>query len=160
MNEVNAQNTSNQTTMNQETKPLFGSPYLIGKVNRDGFMKKNYKTWFEDYYKNYEVNTEALMPLKEKMNDIQIKVFMGTWCPDSQREVPRFYKILDNLQLNESQLTVISMDKYKETPEEYEVGMNIQRVPTFIFYRGQEEIGRIIESPEKSLEKDMVKIVE
>lgn len=158
MNEANAQ-TSNQTTVNKETKPLFGSPYLIGEVNRDGFMKEHYKDWFEANYNSHQVDEATLAPLKESLQDVEIKVFMGTWCPDSQREVPHFYKILDYLQLDESQLTVISMDKYKETPEEYENGLNIQRVPTFIFYRNDEEIGRIVESPNQSLEIDMVGIV-
>jgi hypothetical protein len=36
--------------------------------------------------------------------------------------------------------------------------MNIERVPTFIFKRGGEEIGRIIETPDESLEADMLKL--
>ena len=38
-------------------------------------------------------------------------------------------------------------------------GLNIEKVPTFIFYKNGIEIGRIIESPEKSIEKDFLKIL-
>jgi len=38
-------------------------------------------------------------------------------------------------------------------------GLEIHFVPTFIFYRDEEEIGRIIEMPYESLEKDMLEIV-
>ncbi len=38
-------------------------------------------------------------------------------------------------------------------------GMEIHFVPTFIFYRNDEEIGRIVEMPYESLEKDMLEIV-
>ena len=41
-----------------------------------------------------------------------------------------------------------------------EVGKNIHRVPTFIFLHGNKEIGRIVESPVVSLEKDMIAILE
>jgi thiol-disulfide isomerase/thioredoxin len=145
--------------MNQEVKPIFGSSYLIGKVNREGLMKENYKEWFEASYSEYEVDKTTLTTLQGKLEGMEIKVFMGTWCSDSQREVPRFYKILDDLQFDESQLTVISMDEYKETPEKYEEDLDIQRVPTIIFYKGEQEIGRIIESPNVSLEEDMAGIV-
>jgi len=37
--------------------------------------------------------------------------------------------------------------------------LDIKRVPTFIIYENGEEIGRIIETPKKSLEKDLEKIV-
>ena len=37
--------------------------------------------------------------------------------------------------------------------------MNIERVPTFIIYRGEKEIGRIVETPKKSLERDLWNIV-
>ncbi|MGB0929441.1 MAG: hypothetical protein ACPGVB_01605 [Chitinophagales bacterium] len=73
--------------MNKETKSLFGSPYLIGKVNRDGFMKENYKDWFESNYNTYQVDETVLAPLKDKLKDLTIKVFIGTWCSDSQREI-------------------------------------------------------------------------
>ena len=38
-------------------------------------------------------------------------------------------------------------------------GMEINFVPTIIFYRNDEEVGRIIEMPYESLEKDMLEIV-
>jgi len=35
----------------------------------------------------------------------------------------------------------------------------IEKIPTFIFIMNGKEIGRIIESPNESLEKDMLKII-
>ncbi|MEM1407485.1 MAG: hypothetical protein AAGG59_11970, partial [Bacteroidota bacterium] len=45
------------------------------------------------------------------------------------------------------------------SPGREESGQNIHRVPTFIFHKNGEEIGRIVESPKESLEVDMLKIV-
>lgn len=35
----------------------------------------------------------------------------------------------------------------------------IERVPTFIFYKNESEIGRIIETPVETLEKDILNIL-
>ena len=37
--------------------------------------------------------------------------------------------------------------------------LDIELVPTFIFYRNGEELGRIVETPEDTLEKDLAEIV-
>ena len=51
------------------------------------------------------------------------------------------------------------MDIHKKTPENYEEGMNIEKIPTFIFFKHGQELGRIIEKPKVSLEHDMLEIL-
>ena len=84
---------------------------------------------------------------------------MATWCGDSKREVPRFYKILDALNFSEKKMQVISVDRNKKAEGFDLTSMNITRVPTFIFYKENKEIGRITERPTKSLEEDMFAIL-
>jgi thiol-disulfide isomerase/thioredoxin len=94
-----------------------------------------------------------------KTDNLKIKIVMGTWCPDSRREVPKLMKILDIWRFPVSQLTIIGVDKAKKAPvSEYE-SLDIQRVPTFIIYKNNIEAGRIIENPVTSLEQDMVNIL-
>ena len=50
-------------------------------------------------------------------------------------------------------------DQYKKSPEGEETGKNIQRVPTLIIYHKRKELGRIIESPVVSIEKDLISIL-
>jgi thiol-disulfide isomerase/thioredoxin len=85
---------------------------------------------------------------------------MGSWCSDSRREVPRFYKILDRLKFDQNKLTLFCVDRSKKDSADDTSKLNIESVPTFIFYRKEKEIGRIIESPKETLEKDIQKIVE
>ena len=90
---------------------------------------------------------------------ITIKIVLGTWCPDSRREVPRFMRILDLWQFPMANVTFIGVDNAKLSPVgEYEK-LDIQRVPTFIIYKNNIEAGRIIENPTTSLEQDMVNIL-
>ena len=39
-------------------------------------------------------------------------------------------------------------------------GLRIELVPTIIFYKDGSEIGRIVETPVESMEKDLLKIIE
>ena len=49
---------------------------------------------------------------------------------------------------------------YKVEPGKSQDVRNIEFVPTFIFLRDSTEIGRIVESPEVSLEQDMFRILQ
>ena len=84
---------------------------------------------------------------------------MGTWCSDSQREVPSFYKIMNAIGYQTNKIDLISVDREKSTPQELEKGLDINYVPTIIFYKYGEEINRIVEAPIESLEKDILTIL-
>ena len=90
-------------------------------------------------------------------------MFLGTWCGDSKKEIPRFYKVLETTKFPENQLQVIAVnrtkDAYKQSPNHEEKGLNIHRVPTFIFYKNGKEVNRIVEHPKETLERDMLNIV-
>ena len=88
-----------------------------------------------------------------------ITVVMGTWCSDSRREVPRFLKIMDIMDFPEEKISFIGTDTDKRSPIGGFEEMEIQRVPTFIFFVDNSEAGRIIEVPIASLEEDMVSIL-
>ena len=47
----------------------------------------------------------------------------------------------------------------KKTPDNLQLDLKIIRVPTFIFYKDEEEIGRYVEYPRESMEKDILKIL-
>ena len=84
---------------------------------------------------------------------------MGTWCGDSKRETPTFYKILDETNYNYNNLELVTVDRSKTTPDGLEKGYDVVRVPTFIFYKDGKEIGRYVEYARESLEEDMLAIL-
>ena len=84
---------------------------------------------------------------------------MGTWCGDSQHETPIFYKLMDAINFDYKNLTMIAVNRSKETPDNLQEGLKITNVPTFIFYKKGKEMGRFVEYPRETLEKDVLKIV-
>ncbi len=132
---------------------------LIGYCNKKGLSSATFNKWFDKKYENYKVKTEILDQLNtDIVEDIEFKIILGTWCHDSQREVPGFIKIAEHWGLG-SLITMIGVDKNKEAGDISISDLGIELVPTFIIYYGGEEIGRIIESPIESLEKDIIKIL-
>ncbi|HEU4522035.1 MAG TPA: peptidylprolyl isomerase, partial [Thermoanaerobaculia bacterium] len=90
-----------------------------------------------------------------------VEVYMGTWCSDSAREVPKLLRINELLRQNHSTelpMTFLALDKSKASPAELVRGKDIEKVSTFIYYRGGEEIGRIVERPVSLFEDDLLAI--
>ncbi|AUP79893.1 thioredoxin family protein [Flavivirga eckloniae] len=150
-------------TLNNLTTDKNGNELLLGEINRKGLAKNSFNQWFSKNYDDYLVNKKVVKGFKSLLHSYEIKVFLGTWCGDSKREVPNFYKVLDAANFPENQLKVIAVNKtrnaYKQSPNGEEKGLNIHRVPTFIFYKDGKEVNRIVEFPKETLERDIFKIV-
>ncbi len=132
---------------------------LIGKTKKSDLERTPFNEWFENGYNDYHPNIEIINQIKELPLDYTITIFMGTWCEDSQIQVPKFYKILNEINFSEKKINLITMKRDKTTPEQLEKDLNITNVPTFIFYENGKEVNRIVESPIENLELDMLTIL-
>lgn len=133
---------------------------LLGKVNQSDLEINPYKSWYDSTYQAYNINAQYTDSLNQLISGTEIYLFYGTWCSDSRREVPWFYKILDSLEATSYNMSSFALDRDKVEPGGAEKGYNIEFVPTMVFKRNGEEIGRIIEAPERSLEEDMIRILQ
>lgn len=118
--------------------------------------------WFAKQYEGYKVLKKGIKELKavDKVTDYRIVIVMGTWCGDSHQQVPRFYKVLDELGFPQDKVLMVLVDEQKNDPSGLGKQFKIKYVPTFIFLDdNSNELGRIVESPNKSLEADWLKII-
>jgi thiol-disulfide isomerase/thioredoxin len=145
----------NTITIDEKTD----KPMLIGHTTLEAFNDTSFSWWWNSAYNMYEVDSADIEELKVKLDDVDIKIVMGTWCSDSRTEVPHFYKILDEINYPEDKVTLINVNRDKRGLENEVEGLDINFVPTFIFYKSGEEIVRIIEMPYETLEKDMLELV-
>jgi hypothetical protein len=151
----------------QEQKPAvpqvnFSLPetWILGYFKPGKLSSEPYSLWYLKGYDAYQPNNESLDKLlKISKDNLKIKIILGTWCPDSRREVPKFMRILDLWKFPMSEVQLIGVDNSKVAPIENYESLNIERVPTFIFFKNNIEEGRIIENPVTSLEQDMVNIL-
>lgn len=131
---------------------------LLGLQSRKALEEAPYNEWFEENY-TYEPNPDAMKTLSENTDGVSFIVFMGTWCEDSQLHTPAFFKILDQLNFPEEKVRLITVSRDKDTPEGLEKGFDIEYVPTIILYKEKKELGRIVEWPVETIEKDLAAII-
>lgn len=132
---------------------------FVGVKNKMYFKQPPYNQWFNQNFKKYQPDKKTIKKLKRYSDKFKIKAFMSVWCHDSKREVPHLYKILETIDFNFKNFEVIALDRANKTPKNLQEGFDINRTPTFIIYKKDKEIGRFIEYPRESLEKDLLKIV-
>ena len=150
-------------TFNQEVYPENGTHFLLGPIKESRLTEGSYGEWFNPRYADYEVNSEALSKLTGAILDYEIELFLGTWCGDSKREVPRMLKILQTAGYPVGSIRIYAVDgrrnSYKSTPGGEAAAQNIVRVPTLIFLKNRKEVNRIIEKPVNTLETDIAAII-
>jgi thiol-disulfide isomerase/thioredoxin len=147
---------TNKTVFSEATNSVI----LIGHCNRDAFVMPEFQSWFDEGYESYLPDQKTIQELSAiSKNNLNITIVMGTWCPDSRREVPRLYRIFDETGFPEDQIELISVNRAKLVPGEDISKFDAEKVPTIIVYKNNRETGRIIESPDKSLEEDLLQIM-
>ncbi len=153
---INAQ-TQDKCSLKVDVKS--GQPMLVGIIDREAFADTNFAWWYNSGYENYDVDSVSLDKIRDKLKDYEIKIVMGTWCSDSRREVPRFFKILDYLDYPKDKVEMVAVDRDLKSPVGDVDKLDIKRIPDFILSTDFTEVGRIVESPKETLEKDLDAII-
>lgn len=139
---------------------LTQEPMLLGYCNKEAFKDTSFSWWYNSVYDMYEVDSLTTQKIADKLNGVNITIVMGTWCSDSRREVPRFFRILNYMKYPTDSVTIIAVGRNLKGMDGETDSLNIEKVPTIIFYKNGTELGRIVESPKVSLEKDMLEILD
>jgi thiol-disulfide isomerase/thioredoxin len=134
---------------------------MVGETSREELLSSKNKDWFEDIYNSYAPNEDEVKKIKKllKKGKYSFEIYFGTWCPDSRREVPRIYKILDEAGYDEEKVKLVGVDRDKKIPnitDEERAKLDVQRVPTLIvFNKKGEEVNRYVEYAQTTLEHDL-----
>jgi len=106
----------------------------------------------------YAPEDSMLIKLDAIDKEFEVLIFMGTYCPDCKREVPRFLKIHDLLTHTKFAYRMYGLNRKQDDTSGMREKYAIEYIPTFIIYVEGKEIGRIIESPIVSIESDLYEI--
>ncbi len=129
---------------------------LLGELTKEEILEK-LPDW-QAVVASYTPKPEVIEKLKSINREIQIEVFLGTWCPDSKAHVSAYFKIMELVENPLLRTTYIGLPQEKQARQEFIEGKNIVRIPTFIVTMNNQEKGRIIETPVKSVEEDLLDI--
>ena len=123
--------------------------YPLGDISQAELLERH-----EVFKRNYDAY-EVTAGIDGLPADLKVKILFGTWCHDSEREVPRMLKLLAASGVKEENISLISLDIRKEEPEGRARALDVRFTPTLIFFIGGTELGRIVEQPSKSLIEDI-----
>jgi len=139
-------------------------PILVGPLTRANLKTAPFAEWFESQYLKYEPNRADIDKLREPIKGLAIEAYIGTWCGDSRRQIPRLLKALDAAGFDEKRLAMVGLSdrdmEFKQSPGRPERKRLVHRTPTIVLLRDGVEIGRIVETPATTLEADLLAIVE
>ena len=130
-----------------------------GDVDLDYLFNSPNTSWFQKNYESYIVDEVIQKMDFSKINEYNIEIFMNTKCHDSEREIPRFLKILNTLNFSNENLRIVLLNSEKKTIDGLEIGKDITNTPTIIFLKNSNEENRIVEFPFENLENDILKII-
>ncbi len=125
----------------------------------------NNASWFREMYDAYEPDKNAISAIEKHRNDIKFVVFGGSWCSDTRKALPKFYKVVEQANVQASKIELYGVDHDKKSQENGGKGKSrsdefgINRVPEFIVFYKEKEVGRLNEKPSKSLEEDLAKML-
>ena len=149
---------TNSIVLNQNKQTV-----LLGYCSPQMLQQKPFSDWFVPNYNNAKTDSITIAALKTAFKKKRIEIYAGTWCGESKADLPKFLKILNESEVDSTQFKLIFLNNtaalYKQSPQHEETGKNIVRTPTYIIYNGKKEMGRIIDSPIESFEKDLLKIL-
>ncbi|WP_247741680.1 thioredoxin family protein [Endozoicomonas sp. G2_1] len=127
-----------------------GSQYPVGDIKAEQLLGQFDKFTLPS---NYSISEQEQALVKAWPTELQIDVYFGAWCHDSQREVPRLLKALNgnsNIAIN-----LIALDIKKQEPQGRATQLGVKYTPTFVVSLAGHEIGRIVERPNNSLVGDI-----
>jgi hypothetical protein len=105
-------------------------------------------------------DAEVARQLASVEQGAEVTVFLGTWCSDSRREVPRLWKALA-LAGGDVPFGVryVGVDRDKKEPADAVAQSEVLYLPTFIVHRDGRETGRIVETSPHGIEHDLLDLL-
>lgn len=136
-------------------------PELLGPAGPERILKIS-PDW-KAMYDAYTADAEVLAGIREAVaragGELRIEVIFGSWCGDSLDQVPPFLRILDQIGKDGIPATCVGVQRSRQDRGERIASLKIEAIPTFIVYRKEAEIGRIVETPKATLEADLLEIL-
>ncbi len=90
----------------------------------------------------------------------EVVVYLGVWCPDSRREVPRLWKAFDQAGgALPFSVAYVGVDRQKRDPAGAAEAAGVRYVPTVVVRRAGHEVGRIVESAPEGFERALLDLL-
>ncbi len=138
-------NSFSQVQYEVSKDPENGLKTLKGILSREVLLNDAEFAWMKNDISWYKPNADCVTNLTAVKDTIQLLVFVGTWCEDSQIVFPQLLKMLDQVGFDMKRLTVIGIDRKKTTLGSLTQALGVTKAPTIMVLKGGKEMGRVEE---------------
>lgn len=119
---------------------------LRGTINKYLLQNDTTFKWYNTSQQNYKPDTAIVNALaKVKEAKMQLVVFGGTWCEDTQMILPKFFKLQEMSGMPDNNVTVFGVNRSKVSLGHIAEALGILNVPTIIVMKEGKELGRVVE---------------
>ncbi len=132
-----------------------GTKIVVGKFKRSLLESDSSFSWYRRNYDAFTPDSASIAYLSTAAHNVDFIVVGGTWCGDTKRELPKFFKTVSLSHIPESNIELYGVDRSKKSNDGLTEKYDITRVPTFILFSDGKEIGRIVESTKNGMEFDL-----
>jgi len=140
-------------------EPPEPAPFLLGPVRWEELAEL---TGWQEEYDATQLDPVAIDTLRSATQTYRIVTVLGSWCHDSQREVPRLVKLLDKIDNPTFSHEMIGVDRTRRIDDtELVASTGVERtvdlVATIVVFDSDGvELGRVVETAEKPIEELLV----
>lgn len=138
------QNTSSQTPY---TSAVDGNNVTVlnGIVTKYALENNKAFGWYATNQSSYKPDASIISAMEAAKEKVQLIVFGGTWCEDTQNILPKFFKLQEQSGFPDNRISFFAMDRSKKTLGNIGDAFKITNVPTIIVMKDGKETGRVVE---------------
>ena len=107
-----------------------------------------------------KASAEVINAINMIEEETQIRAFFGTWCHDSQREIPYLLQLMQSVDNHKVTFDLVGLDRQKQESTEQAKAANIKYTPTIVVYQNGKELGRIVEKTSKPIGQELLSIID
>ena len=122
-----------------------GIKIFKGIISEELLIHENSFTWMSADLSGYSPKRDLIDLLINNKDNIHLIVFAGTWCEDTHYILPRLFKLLHLAAYPKEKISLLGVDRRKQTLGFLAESLSISRIPTIIIMHKGKERGRIIE---------------
>lgn len=137
-----------------------GNKMLVGRINEKMLANDSSFRWFYYGVNNYKPDPAWVKYISFYRDSFDVVIFAGTWCNDSKRLLPQFYRVMMASSYPLSHIKLYGVDHELRALGEESSQYKVSKTPTFIFLRDGKEIGRITDKVQRGMDADIVSILQ
>lgn len=135
------------------------APVLTGEVTREQ-IEESVPDWVAEEV-TAQPDPAAARALAAVPPGAEVTVYLGTWCGDSKRELPRLWRALDETGgAAPVAFRYVAVGRDKKEPVALTADAGLLYVPTFVVERDGREVGRIVEESPHGVERDLLALLD